>query len=168
MVWAVLLRCVVSRRADDVDPPAVGQRGGEGGGGGGDLGVSSRPHQKNSRWQQTTQMQMGVDHPLGVLQVTPAAPFHVHGWIHTSCAAPMAPSPGVCAHPRVDAKRRSAVSDGGEDQGAEEGIVHGADEGEEFITSVLERAVSRERLFLISASGESGTEWGLVRSKSTP
>jgi len=49
------------------------------------------------------------------------------------------------------AKRWSAVSDGGEDQGAEEVIVYGAEEGEEFITSVLERAVSRDRLFLFSA-----------------
>jgi hypothetical protein len=43
------------------------------------------------------------------------------------------------------------VSDGGDDQGAEEVTVHGAEEGRIIITSVLERAVSRERLFLFSA-----------------
>ena len=42
------------------------------------------------------------------------------------------------------------MSDGGEDQGADEVTVHGAEEGG-IITSVLERAVSRERLFLFSA-----------------
>ena len=41
-------------------------------------------------------------------------------------------------------------SDGGEDQGAEER--YGAEEGR-IITSVLEKAVSRERLFLFSELG---------------
>ena len=50
---------------------------------------------------------------------------------------------------RYIAKRRSAVSDGGEDQGAEEAF-KGHEEGR-IVTSVLERAVSRERLFLFCA-----------------
>jgi len=54
------------------------------------------------------------------------------------------------------AKRWSAVSDGGEDQGAEEVTVHGAEEeSEEASRQFWKRAVSRERLFLSARPGPS-------------
>jgi hypothetical protein len=63
VVCAVLLQCVVSIRADDVDPPR-GQSGGDH-----QLVVASPP-------QKRQQSALGVDHPLGVLQVTPIPSFH--------------------------------------------------------------------------------------------
>ena len=56
---------------------------------------------------------------------------------------------------RPHAKRWSAVSDGGEDQGAEEVTVQRGRRRRRIITSVLERAVSRERLFLAARPGPS-------------
>ena len=51
------------------------------------------------------------------------------------------------------AKRWRAVSDGGEDQGAEEALLWGAEEeGEEYITSVL-GSLFASSSFLFSASG---------------
>lgn len=58
VVCAVLLMCVVSIRADDLDP-SRGQSSGD------DQLVVSSPPQKRR------QSALGVDHPLGVLQVTP-------------------------------------------------------------------------------------------------
>ena len=49
----------------------------------------------------------------------------------------------------------SAVRDGGEDQGAEEGTVYGAEEGEESSRRFWKEPVSRERLLLFSAFGPS-------------
>ena len=68
-----------------------------------------------------------------------------HGPRHTrSLSTEMAAGVGETA------KRWSAVSDGGEDQGAEEAS-WGRRRKRRIITSVLGRAVSRERLFLFSA-----------------
>ena len=55
---------------------------------------------------------------------------------------------GAWNAPTNAAKRWSAVSDGGEDQGAEEALWGRAEEGGESSRQFRKRAVSRERLFL--------------------
>ena len=77
-----------------------------------------------------------------------AAIWLMNGLMGFACSQP--PRHLTC-HPH--AKRWSAVSDGGEDQGAEEVTVHGAEEeGEESSRQFWkEPSRSRERLFLFSA-----------------
>ena len=67
------------------------------------------------------------------------------------------------------AERWSAVSDGGEDQGAEEVTVHGAEEGR-IVTSVLEKSSSRAsgssfsaRVFVISTRVSIARKFSLGR-----
>ena len=74
---------------------------------------------------------------------------------HHVCMAPPPSHLSPClAHVRTDArlyltaKRRSAVSDGGEDQGAEEVTVMGQKKAKKSSRQILERAVSHERLSL--------------------
>jgi len=90
-------------------------------------------------------------------------------WTHAPRRVSRPPQPvGADWKAKAD---ESAGSDGGEDQGAEEVTVHGGRRRRRriIITSVLERAVSRERLFLFRrSSGISGHLRALARAATFP